>query len=83
MKSEIEIAPVYHRQPERIRAYASICLLGLILYRMMRLRLAGSDVSSESSLADLRRIQCHSERIKNAAPIQCASSIAQRKSATL
>ncbi|ENO94522.1 IS4 family transposase [Thauera sp. 28] len=29
LKSEIEIGPVYHGLPERIRAHASICFLAL------------------------------------------------------
>jgi transposase len=39
LKSEIEIAPVFHRLPERIKAHASICFTALILYRVMRSRL--------------------------------------------
>jgi len=39
LTSEIEIVPVYHRLPERIRAHASICFMALILYRVMRQRL--------------------------------------------
>jgi transposase len=80
LKSEIEIAPVFHRLPERIRAHAGICFLALILYRVMRqrLKLAGSPLSPESALADLRRIQRHSVSINNAAPIQGVSTIAQR-----
>ncbi len=35
LKSEIEIAPVFHRLPERIRAHASICFIALILHRVM------------------------------------------------
>lgn len=79
LKSEIEIAPVFHRLPERIKAHASICMLALILYRVMRqrLRLSGSDMSPESALADLRRIQHHRVSINNAAPIEGISSIAQ------
>ncbi len=39
LKSEIEIAPVYHhRLPQRIRAYAFVCFLALIVYRVMRSR---------------------------------------------
>jgi len=37
--SEIEIGPVYHRLPDRIRAHAAICFMALILYRVMRERL--------------------------------------------
>ena len=31
LKSEIEIGPVHHRLPDRIRAHASVCFLALIL----------------------------------------------------
>jgi hypothetical protein len=49
LKSEIEIAPVYHRLPERIRAHAMLCFMALIVYRVMRqrLKLAKSDLSPE------------------------------------
>ena len=36
LKSEIEIAPVYHRLPERIRAHALVYFLALIVYGVMR-----------------------------------------------
>jgi transposase len=77
LKSEIEIAPVLHRLPERIKAHANICMLALILYRVMRqrLRLAGSDMSPETALAQLRRIQRHSVSINNATPIEGVSNI--------
>lgn len=77
LKSEIEIAPVFHRLPERIKAHASICFMALILYRVMRqrLKLAGSPLSPEAALADLRRIQRHSVSIDNAAPIQGVSTV--------
>lgn len=80
LKSEIEIAPVFHRLPERIKAHANICMLALILYRVMRqrLRLAGSDMSPETALAELRRIQRHSVSINNAAPIEGVSNITQQ-----
>jgi len=39
LKSDIEIAPVHHRLPERIRAHALICFLALVLHRVMRMRL--------------------------------------------
>jgi len=61
LKSDIEIAPVYHRLPERIRARAQICFLALVLYRIMRLRLkaSGSALSPTSALQLLSRIQKH------------------------
>ena len=77
LKSEIEIAPVYHRLPERIRAHASICFMALIIYRIMRqrLKLAGSKLSPESALAELRRIQRHSVSIDSAAPVHGVSTV--------
>jgi transposase len=61
LKSEIEIGPVYHRLPKRIRAHAYLCFIALILHRVMRqrLRAAALPVSPESALASLRRIQHH------------------------
>lgn len=85
LKSEIEIAPVFHRLPQRIKAHASICMLALILYRVMRqrLRMSGSVLSPEAALADLRHIQHHRVCIDNAAPIEGISTIVQRQSDTL
>ena len=39
LKSDIEIAPVHHRLPDRIRARALICFPLLVLYRVMRMRM--------------------------------------------
>jgi transposase len=77
LKSEIEIAPVYHRLPERIRAHALVCFLALIVYRVMRqrLKLAKSDLSPERALAELRKIQRHRVRINKAEPISGISTI--------
>jgi len=61
LKSDLEIAPVYHRLPDRIRAHALICFLALVLYRVMRMRLKahGSSASPKTALELLRRIQQH------------------------
>jgi transposase len=77
LKSEIEIAPVFHRLPDRIRAHASLCFMALILYRVMRsrLRLAGSDQSPEAVLASLRRIQHHTITINDNPPVSGVSTI--------
>lgn len=85
LKSEIEIAPVFHRLPERIRAHASICFMALILYRVMRqrLKLAGSDLSPEAALAELRRIQRHTVSIDGGAPIHGVSTVHPRQAQTL
>jgi transposase len=85
LKSEIEVAPVFHRLPERIKAHASICFMALILYRVMRqrLKLAGSLLSPEAALADLRRIQRHTVRIDNGAPIHGVSTVQPHHAQTL
>lgn len=65
LKSDLEIAPVFHRLPDRIRAHALICFLALVLYRVMRMRLKahGSDHSPKTSLELLRRLQQHRVQI--------------------
>lgn len=61
LKSDIEIAPVYHRLPDRIRAHALICFLALVLHRVMRMRMKanGSPCSPQRALELLSRIQKH------------------------
>jgi transposase len=58
LKSDIEIGPVHHRLPQRIRAHALVCFLALVLYRVMRMRLAAAHRSESPStlLEQLRRI---------------------------
>lgn len=65
LKSDIEIAPVHHRLPDRIRAHALICFLALVLYRVMRMRLKakGHSASPRAALDLLERIQQHVARI--------------------
>lgn len=77
LKSEIDIAPVYHRLPQRIRAHAMLCFMALIVHRVMRhrLKLAKSDMSPEQALAQLRRIQRHSVSINRAAPMVGVSTV--------
>lgn len=61
LKNDIDIAPVFHRLPDRIRAHALICFLALVLYRVMRMRLkaSGSTHSPKTTLELLRRLQKH------------------------
>lgn len=82
LKSEIEIGPVYHRLPERIRAHAAICFMALILYRVMRTRLHASatSLSPERALANLRRIQHHRVTLNGADTIAGVSAINDEQS---
>ena len=77
LKSELEIGPVYHRLPERIRAHASICFMALILHRVMRMRLraASTGVTPERALQSLKRIQHHRVSINGAPPLCGVSSM--------
>ena len=85
LKSEIEIGPVYHRLPDRIRAHATICFIALILYRVMRTRLHASDLglSPERALSRLRRIQHHRVTLDDAQPVAGLSAISQEQASIL
>ena len=58
LKSDIEIGPVFHRLPQRIRAHALVCFLALVLFRVMRMRLkeAKRSESPATLLEQLKRI---------------------------
>lgn len=85
LKSEIEIGPVYHRLPERIRAHATICFMALILYRVMRTRLHASatSLSPERALSNLRRIQHHRVTLNGAQSITGVSTISAEQNTIL
>lgn len=80
LKSEIEIAPVYHRLPQRIRAHAMICFMALILYRVMRTRLkmAKSNLSPERALAQLKAIHRHQVKV-NDKPLSGVSTLTKEQ----
>lgn len=77
LKSELEIGPVYHRLPERIRAHASICFMALILHRVMRMRLreGKTGLTPERALQSLKRIQHHRVSINGAPPLSGVTSM--------
>ncbi|EQD63879.1 transposase, IS4 family protein, partial [mine drainage metagenome] len=60
LKSEIKIAPLFHRLLDRIRAHALICFMALVLYRVMRMQLkaAGSPYSPERAVEIARPSIC-------------------------
>jgi transposase len=85
LKSEIEIGPVYHRLPERIRVHASICFMALILHRVMRSRLKAADASytPERALEQLQRIQHHRVRLNGGEPVAGVSTLSTEQNEVL
>ena len=65
LKSELDIAPMYHRLPQRIRAHAAICFIALVLHRLLRQRLQArhTGISPARCLETLRRIQHHQVKL--------------------
>jgi transposase len=83
LKSDIEIGPVYHRLPQRIRAHAMVCFVALVLYRVMRMRLKASkrEESPTRLLEQLRRIQHQTAKAQDGRKISGLTEInAQQKS---
>ena len=80
LKSEIEIALVYHRLPHRIRAHAMICFMALILYRIMRTRLkmANTGLSPERALAQLKAVHRHQVKV-NDKPVSGVSTLTKEQ----
>lgn len=76
LKQDIDIAPVHHRLPERIRAHALICFLALVLHRILRsrMRTTGSTLSPTRALALLRQVQ-HIDLSINQQPAARTSTI--------
>ena len=52
LKSSLDLPPVHHRLPDRIRAHTLICFLALVIHRVLRFRLrqASSPLSPERLL---------------------------------
>jgi transposase len=66
LKSDIEIGPVYHRLPQRIRAHALVCFMALVLYRVMRMRLK-ANARAESPTRLLEQLQrVHQQTVRTA-----------------
>ena len=82
LKSEIEIGPVYHRLPERIRAHASICFMALILHRVMRSRLKTADAGYTPERA-LEQLQHHRVRLNGGEPVAGVSTLSTEQNEVL
>ena len=67
LKSDLEIGPIYHRLPRRIKAHATICFIALVMTRIMRQRLKANDssYSPKRALWKLRQLQRHQTLINH------------------
>jgi transposase len=85
LKSELEIEPVHHRLPERIRAHAALCFMALILYRVMRQRLKANHtgLSPDRALESLRRIQHHQIHLNASQPLTGVSTLSAEQTEVL
>ncbi len=77
LKSQIEIAPVHHRLPDRIRAHTFICFLALVIQRVMRFRLkrSGYPISPEELLEKLKAVQYHRVRLGTGKQLEGVTTI--------
>ena len=77
MKNQLDLGPVYHRLPDRIRAHTFICFLALVIQRALRHRLHRSalDMSPEEMLYRLRSVQHHSVRLASGKELEGLSAI--------
>ncbi|EQD75656.1 transposase IS4 family protein, partial [mine drainage metagenome] len=55
MKSFLEIRPVYHRKPERIKAHVFVCVLSLLLSRIIEKK-TGTTISETSRVLSYLKI---------------------------
>jgi transposase len=76
-KSTLELAPVYHRLPERIRAHTMICFLALVIHRVMQARLkrASLDLSPERVLYMLKGVQKHRAQLASAKVLEGVTTL--------
>jgi hypothetical protein len=81
LKSDIEIGPIYHRLPRRIRAHALICFLALILHRVLRMRLnkASREESPTRLLEALKRIQQQAATTADGQVVRGVTKLAQQQ----
>jgi len=76
-KSTLELAPVYHRLPDRIRAHTLICFLALVIHRVMqaRLRRASLALSPERVLYMLKGVQKHRAQLASGTVLEGVTTI--------
>jgi hypothetical protein len=78
LKSDIEIGPMHHRLPKRIRVHALICFLSLILHRVLRMGLkkANRQESPTRLLETLKPIEQQAEATADAEVVRGMTKMA-------
>lgn len=81
LKNELEIVPMYHRLPDRIRSHALICFVALIMHRVLRMRLKDkkSPLSPERALEVAGRIQYHNVTLGDGSKVKGLSRLDDRQ----
>ena len=81
LKNELDIVPMHHRLPQRIKAHAMICFLALIMHRILRMRLKdkNSKLSPERALEMAGHIQWHEARLSGGKKIKGVSQLTPRQ----
>ncbi len=76
-KSTLELARVYHRLPDRIRAHTLLGFLALVIHRVMRARLtrASLDLSPARVLFMLKGIQTHRAQLASGTVIEGVTTL--------
>ncbi len=77
LKHELDIVPMHHRLPKRIKSHAMICFLALIMHRVLRMRLKDtkSALSPERAIEMAGRIQWHEVSLSKGEKIKGVSRL--------
>ena len=81
LKNELDIVPMHHRLPQRIKSHAMICFLALIMHRILRMRLKDkkSTLSPERALEMAGRIQWHEVSLAKGGKIKGVSRLSPQQ----
>ena len=81
LKNELDIVPMHHRLPKRIKSHAMLCFLALIMHRILRMRLQdkNSKLSPERVLEIAGRIQWHEASLQGGKKLKGISRLSPQQ----
>ena len=81
LKNELDIVPMHHRLPKRIKSHAMLCFLALIMHRILRMRLQdkNSKLSPERVLEIAGRIQWHEASLQGGKKLKGVSRLSPQQ----